>query len=50
MEPDSSLANLYYGRTLQRLGRKAEAQAAFARAAKMGNEDVKAAAEEEMKR
>lgn len=50
LEPDSSLANLYYGRVLQRLGHRVEAKAAFAKAAKTGNEDVKAAAEEEMKR
>ncbi len=50
MEPDSPLANLYYGRVLQRLGRKAEAQAAFAKAAKTDSVDVKAAAEEALKR
>ncbi len=50
LEPASPLANLYYGYALQRLGRKAEAQAAFAKAAKTGSADVKAAAEEEIKR
>ena len=48
LEPASPLANLYYGYALQRLGRKAEAQAAFAKAAKTGNEYVEADAEEEM--
>ncbi len=50
LEPDSPLANLYYGRVLQRLGRKAQAQAAFAKAAKTDSADVKAAAEEALKR
>ncbi len=50
LEPDSPLANLYYGRALRRLGRKAEAHAAFAKAASTAQGDVKAAAEEEIKR
>lgn len=50
LEPNSSLANLYYGRALRRLGRKAEAQAAFTKAASTAQGDVKAAAEEALKR
>jgi len=49
-EPNSSLANLYYGRALRRLGRKAEAQAAFTKATTTAQGDVKAAAEEALKR
>jgi len=50
LEPASPLANLYYGRALRRLGRKAEAQAAFAKAASTAQGDVKATAEEALKR
>ena len=43
LEPDSPLVNYYYGLGLRRMGRKAEAQAAFAKAAELGGDDVKAA-------
>lgn len=46
LEPNSALANLFYGRKLQQLGRKAEAQAFFKKASKNGNGDVKTAAKE----
>lgn len=46
LAPDFGLAHLYYGHKLQSLGRRAEAQAAFRRAAALGHGTVKAAAEE----
>ena len=48
LEPDSSLANYYVGYGLNRLGRHAEAQAAFKKAAALDNGDVKAAALKEL--
>lgn len=49
LAPDSDLANFYYAYGLQRLGRRVEAQAAFKKAAALGNDDVKAAAEKELR-
>lgn len=46
LTPGSGLGDLYYGHKLQRLGHRAEAQAAFRRAAALGHGDVKTAAEE----
>lgn len=43
LAPESPLTNFYYGFTLKLLGRRSEAQAAFATAAQLGGEDVKAA-------
>ena len=45
LEPESDLANYYYGYGLKRLGRRAEAKAAFAYAAQIGSDAVKKAAE-----
>jgi Flp pilus assembly protein TadD len=47
LEHDAPLANYYYGYGLRRMGRKADAQAAFKKAAALDNStgDVKAAAE-----
>jgi tetratricopeptide (TPR) repeat protein len=47
LAPDSALANYYVGYGLQRMGRRADAQAAFKKAAALdqSNGDVKAAAE-----
>lgn len=49
LAPDSGLPHLYYGHKLQKLGRRAEAQAAFRRAAALGHGAVKAAAERALK-
>ncbi len=49
LEPNSALANYYYGYALQRMGRRAEAQAAFKKAATLGSNDVKATAEREIR-
>ena len=48
LEPNSSLANYYMGYGLKRLGKQAEAQAAFRKAAALGTGDVKAAAQKEL--
>jgi len=48
LEPNSSLANYYNGYGLKRLGRQAEAQAAFRKAAILGQGDVKEAARKEL--
>jgi tetratricopeptide (TPR) repeat protein len=48
LEPSSPLTNYYLGYGLKRLGRQAEAQAAFRKAATLGQGDVKAAAEKEL--
>ncbi len=48
LEPNSSLVNYYFGYGLKRLGRRVEAQAAFQRAAALGQGDVKEAAEKEL--
>ena len=48
LSPKSSLANYYYGFGLKRLGRQAEAQAAFRKAAALDNGDIKAAALKEL--
>ena len=48
LEPDSSLANYYLGYGLKRMGRRAEAQAAFRKAAALDDGDVKAAAQKEL--
>ena len=45
LEPDSALANYYYGFSLKQLGHRAGAKAAFAKAAQLGGDDVKAAVE-----
>jgi Tfp pilus assembly protein PilF len=45
LTPDSALAYLYYGRQLKHMGHRAEAQAAYTKAADLGDGDVKAAAE-----
>ena len=42
LEPEWDLANFYYGYGLNRLGRRAEAKTAFAKAAQLGGDDVKA--------
>ena len=49
LEPKSSLANYYVGYGLNRMGRRAEAQKAFQKAAALGGSDVKKAAEEELR-
>ena len=43
LAPDWDLANFYYGFGLRHVGRRAEAQAPFAKAAQMGNETLKKA-------
>ena len=43
LAPDWDIANFYHGYGLKYLGRKAEAKAAFAKAAQLGGDDVKAA-------
>ena len=48
-QPSLALANYYYGLGLSRLGRRVEAKAAFEEAAGLGQDEVKAAAEEELK-
>ena len=48
MEPNSSLANYYSGYGLKRLGRQAEAQAAFRKAAALDNGNIKEAAQKEL--
>lgn len=49
LAPGLGLTHLYYGHKLRKLGRRAEAQAAFRRAAALGHGAVKAAAEEALK-
>jgi Tfp pilus assembly protein PilF len=49
LEPDSPLANLFYAKKLQSMRRSADAQAYFKKAAALGQEDMKAAAEKEMR-
>ncbi|MGI4789481.1 MAG: tetratricopeptide repeat protein [Janthinobacterium lividum] len=48
LEPKSSLANYYVGYGLKRMGRRAEAQAAFKKAAALDNGDVQKAALKEL--
>ena len=48
LEPDSSLANYYVGYGLKRMGRRAEAQAAFRKAAALDQGDTKEAAQKEL--
>jgi len=48
LEPDSSLANYYVGYGLKRMGRRAEAQAAFKKAAALDQGDVRDAAQKEL--
>lgn len=48
LEPNSALGNLYYGRALRQAHRIAEAKAAFKKAAALGNDNVKAAAQKEI--
>ena len=48
LEPNSALANYYLGYGLKRLGRQAEAQAAFQKAAALDDGNIKAAALKEM--
>ena len=48
LEPNSAVTNYYYGYGLQQAGRAKDAQAAFAKAAAMGDASVKAAAEKAM--
>lgn len=50
LEPDWDLANFYYGYGLQRLGRMAQASAAFQKTVKMAKGGIKAAAERALKR
>ena len=50
LQPDSGLINFYYGYGLQRLGRKAQANAAFQKTVKMAKGEVKAAAEQALKK
>ena len=42
LAPDAALTHFYHGVTLKRLGRKDEAKAAFADAAQLGGDDIKA--------
>ena len=42
LAPDSALAHFYHGVTLKRLGRKGEARVAFADAAQLGGDNIKA--------
>jgi len=49
MQPDLAIAGYCYGYGLTRLGRRAEAKAAFEQARNTGGNDVKAAAEDELK-
>lgn len=49
LQPNSALANYYYGFRLQHIGRWRQAQVFFKKAAALGNADVKAAAQEEVK-
>ena len=49
MQPDLAIAGYCYGYGLIRVGRRAEARAAFEQARKRGGDDVKAAADEELK-
>ncbi len=44
LQPDSPLANYYYGLGLQKMGRTEQAQAAFAKTLKIGHGSVKVAA------
>ena len=46
LTPDSALANLYSGYSLKKLHQKAQADAAFTKAAALGNEDVRKAAKD----
>ncbi len=48
LEPNSPLTNYYVGYGLKRLGRQAEAQAAFKKAAALGQGDVRQAAQKEL--
>jgi tetratricopeptide (TPR) repeat protein len=48
LEPKSPLANYYVGYGLKRMGRRAEAQAAFQKAVALDNGDIKAAALKEL--
>lgn len=48
LEPSSPLTNYYYGYGLKRLGRGVEAQAAFRKAAALGQGDVREAAQKEL--
>lgn len=50
IQPDLAVADYYYGRSLTRLGHRAEAKAAFEQARSVGGDDVKAAAEGELRR
>ncbi len=50
LAPNSDLANFYYGYGLQRLGRKGQANAAFQKTVKMAKGEVKAAAEQALKK
>jgi len=50
LQPDSGLINFYYGYGLQRLGRKAQANAAFQKTVKIAKGEVKAAAEQALKK
>ncbi len=50
LAPNSDLANFYYGYGLQRLGRKAQANAAFQKTVKMAKGEVKAAAEQALRK
>lgn len=47
LEPNSALANYYYGHALRKVGRKDEAKAAFAKAIQVGSNEVKKAAQRE---
>lgn len=49
LEPNSALANYYYGYTLRRIGRRAEAQAFFKKAVALGSDDAKVAAQREIR-
>ncbi len=50
LAPNSDLANFYYGYGLQKLGRKAQANAAFQKTVKMAKGEVKAAAEQALRK
>lgn len=49
LEPNSGLTHLFYGHKLRKLGRRAEAQATFRKAAALGHGDVRTAAEEALR-
>lgn len=49
LAPNSALANYYYGRSLQRLGRRAEAQTAFQKAVRFGKGAVQVEAKKAMR-